>query len=68
MPQQEDESDQDVKQQQLDQLKDVLANMQFVLPAEKPPHNPDKYELNTQNNHIVSDTPLNTEVVSSRVI
>ncbi|CAK87152.1 unnamed protein product (macronuclear) [Paramecium tetraurelia] len=36
--------------------------MQFASPTEKAPHNPNKYEVTTQNNHVVSDTPLNTEV------
>ncbi|CAD8202218.1 unnamed protein product [Paramecium pentaurelia] len=55
---QEDED----QQQQLDQLKNALADMKLSAPVEKAPHNPNKYEVTTQNNHIVSDTPLNTEV------
>ncbi|CAD8196657.1 unnamed protein product [Paramecium pentaurelia] len=55
------QEDEDQKQK-LDLLKNALADMQFSAPVEKPPHNPNKYEVTTQNNHIVSDTPLNTEV------
>lgn len=44
----------------LDQLKYALQGM-VNNPTSKAPHNPNKYQMTTQNHVPVSDTPLNTE-------
>lgn len=58
----QEEQDEADEKEKLDELKNALAQMQMGQPSQKPPANPEKYEQTTQNHHMVSDTPLNTEV------